>query len=192
MRKYISVLLVAVLMLSLIGCGAKNGGEKGEATVDIADSVTLLNTVWSSYEENDMFPVGGGDFATEETTSMEGPAVFGITDGAVIDSMLGFPEGELSSIEGAASMMHMMNGNTFTGGAFKVKDGVDQADLAKKVRDNIQSRQWICGCPDKILVVTVGKYLVAAFGEEEIMNTFKEKLLAAYPVSSVAYDEAIQ
>lgn len=191
MKRYVSFLLVLVLALSLMGCGAKNDGQNG-ASVDIADSVTLLNTVWASYNEDEMFPVGGGDFASEETSSMEGPAAFGITDGEVIDSMLGYPQTELSSIEDAASMMHMMNGNTFTCGSYKVKQGADQKALEQKIRDNIQSRQWICGCPDKILIASVGSYIVAAFGEEEIMNTYKEKLLAAYPTATIAFDEAIQ
>ena len=40
--------------------------------------------------------------------------------------------------------------------------------------------------------MTVGNYVVSAFGKEEPMNTFRDKVQAAYPVATVAYEEVIE
>lgn len=34
-------------------------------------------------------------------------------------------------------------------------------------------RQWMCGFPDKLVVISVDDYLVSVFGNEELVNTFK-------------------
>ena len=85
----------------------------------------------------------------------------------------------------------MMNLNTFTCGAFHLKDGADAAVIAGATRDNIQSRQWVCGFPDKLAVAIVGDYIVALFGAEDLVNTFTAKLTAAFPATQIAADEAI-
>ena len=36
---------------------------------------------------------------------------------------LGLPESEAANIDDAASMVHMMNANTFTGAAYRLKSG---------------------------------------------------------------------
>ena len=119
------------------------------------------------------------------------PGVFSISDASELDRELGFPEAEVSNITAAASLVHMMNANTFTCGAFQLKDGVDAAALAKKVEQNIQSRQWMCGFPDKLIVVSVDNYLISCFGAEDLVNTFRDKLQAAYSGAVVITDEPI-
>ena len=90
-----------------------------------------------------------------------------------------------------SGLTHMMNSNTFTCGAFQLKDGVDAAALAKKVEQNIQSRQWMCGFPDKLVIVTLDQYVISMYGHEDLINTFRDKLQAAYSSAAIAYDEAI-
>ena len=59
------------------------------------------------------------------------------------------------------------------------------------MRDAIQSKQWMCGFPDKLVVFTYDRYVVALYGNEDLVNTFRDKLAAAYGNAVVAYDEAI-
>ena len=59
------------------------------------------------------------------------------------------------------------------------------------MRDAIQSKQWMCGFPDKLVVFTYDRYVVALYGNEDLVNTFRDKLTAAYGDAVVAYDEAI-
>ena len=96
------------------------------------------------------------------------------------------PTEDASLIDDAASLMHMMNANTFTCGALRVKNGDDAAKLAEDLRDAIQ-----CGFPDKLVIATLGNYVVSVYGDEELVNTFRDKLQAAYSDAAIAYDEMI-
>ena len=165
MKKVFAILLSAALLFSLAACASK-GNEPGSSTNGV-DPLTLLQTVWNSHSENEKFAVSGGDLSPEHMKEDE-PGVFSISDASELDRELGFPEAEVSNITAAASLVHMMNANTFTCGAFQLKDGVDAAALAKKVEQNIQSRQWMCGFPDKLVIASAGGCLVVLFGAEDL------------------------
>ena len=53
------------------------------------------------------------------------------------------------------------------------------------------NRQWMCGFPDKLVIATLGNYVVSVYGDEELVNTFRDKLQAAYSDAAIAYDEMI-
>ena len=175
MKKVFAILLSAALLFSLAACASK-GNEPGSSTNGV-DPLTLLQTVWNSHSEDEKFAVSGGDLSPEHMKEDE--------------RELGFPEAEVSNITAAASLVHMMNANTFTCGAFQLKDGVDAAALAKKVEQNIQSRQWMCGFPDKLVIASAGGCLVVLFGAEDLVNTFRDKLSAAYSDTTVLADAPI-
>ena len=63
--------------------------------------------------------------------------------------------------------------------------------VAQDLRDAIQSKQWMCGFPDKLVIFTYDQYVVSLYGDEDLVNTFRDKLTAAYSDAVVAYDEAI-
>lgn len=199
MKKKIAVLMCTVLMMTMIGCGNSNdaSGENGNAaennapveTVAVADSVELLTNVWSTYEEADKFPIGGGDY---ENMVMDTVGAFDVTKTEDLDSLLGMPADGAAMIDDAASMMHMMNANTFTAGAYHLTDASNQQSLADLLKDNIMNRQWMCGFPDTLLIASVGgEYMVSAFGNAEIMETFKTKLQEQYEVTEVIYEESL-
>ena len=105
--------------------------------------------------------------------------------------LLTFPADDASLIDSAASLVHMMNLNTFTCGAFHVADANNVARLADDLRTTIQDKRWMCGFPDKLVIVTVGQSVFSVYGSEELVNTFRDKLLASYPTAAAVYDEAI-
>ena len=193
MKKIIALIMVAVLMLTFAACGAKtdnNGDTNKEETpaVTIASPVELLNTVWASYAEEEKFPVGGGD---EANMSMEGPGVFGLEDGGEgFVAITHYPAESVAKIDSAATLMHMMNANTFTGAAYHVVDA-DMAALATEVKDSVMATRWMCGFPEKLVIVTVGEYMVSYFGHADLVSTFTAKLQAAYPSAEVVVDEPI-
>ena len=106
--------------------------------------------------------------------------------------MLSFPADSVTLIDSAASISHMMNMNTFTCGAYHVKNAADAKALAQSLRDSIQSRQWMCGFPDKLVVITINEVVVAMYGDEELINSFRDTLTASYPAAVIDFDEAIQ
>lgn len=185
MKKMISLVLAAVLVLSLAACGDKNNASDGNP-VRPTSALNILETVWNTYGEDEKFAVVGGDFS-EANTREDAPGVFDLKDRALADSELGLPE--TAAVDEAASLVHMMNANTFTAAAYHATG--DTAELAQQLRDNIMQRQWMCGFPDKLVIATLGNYVVSVYGDEELVNTFRDKLQAAYSDAAIAYDEMI-
>lgn len=194
MKKIISAVMTLLLVLSFSACGAGASGNAGASSdaeqPAVKSALELLETVWNSYADDEKFAAAGGD-ASEENMTMDGPGKFGVSDSAALDSTLGFPADEADKIDDAASLLHMMNANTFTCGAFHVKDASALDSVVESVRENILNRQWICGFPEKLVIVTVGDYVVSFFGAGEIVDMFGEKLAAAYPTAETVCDEPI-
>ena len=190
MKNLLMILLTIALALSLTACGAGNTDSPGGEQISVANARELLNTVWDSYGEDERFPAAGGDMS-EENMTMDAPGKFGIEDADILDATLGFPAAFATKIDDAASLMHMLNANTFTCGAYHVKNTEDISELASKIKDNIQQRQWLCGFPDKLVIISLGNYLVVFFGETEIVDSFQAKLNDAYPSAEVVCAEPI-
>ena len=168
MKKIISLVLAAVLTLSLAACGTKND-SKGDQSAAPASALDLLEKVWSTYTDDEKFPAAGGDYS-EANSKEDAPGVYDLTDRAAVDSALGLPE------------------TAFTAAAYHCTDDADA--LATALRDNIQQRQWMCGFPDKVAVAVVGEYVVSVFGAEDLVDTFMSHLNGIFGVQPV-YDEAI-
>ena len=162
MKKITSLALALALALTLTACGKKdNTAGSGDSSVP-ADATALLT-----------------------------PGAVSIADADNLNYMLTLPVEDAGKIDGAASLSHMMNANTFTCGAFHVTSKDDVETVASDLRDAIQSKQWMCGFPDKLVIFTYDQYVVSLYGDEELVNTFRDKFTATYSDSAIAYDEAI-
>ena len=128
---------------------------------------------------------------TEENMAMDGPGNYGVGDTQALDAILGFPAAAADKIDDAASLMHMLNANTFTCGAFHAKDAGDVDGLCAAIRDNILQRHWMCGFPDKLVVVKLGSYVVSVFGHTEPVDAFVSRLNAVFPAAETVCDEPI-
>lgn len=186
MKRTLSLILALVMALSLAACGKKDDGKNNADAP--ADSLALLTKVWDSYTDDEKFPAAGGDY---ETSVDDAPGAFDPSNADNLNFLLTVPTEDASLIDDAASLMHMMNANTFTCGALRAANADEVEGLAQDMRDAIQSKQWMCGFPDKLVVFTYDRYVVALYGNEDLVNTFRDKLTAAYGDAVVAYDEAI-
>lgn len=191
MKKLLCVILAAVMVLSLAACSGSNNPAGGDGGVEIADSLALLTTVWDSYTEDEKFPAAGGDY---ENNVMDGPGSIDIStlEADELDYLLALNAEGAALIDDAASLTHMMNANTFTCGAFKVKNADDVASLAELLKDNILKRQWMCGFPDKLVVASVDDVVLAFFGKNDNIDTFKAKLTEAYASAEVISESPIE
>lgn len=160
--------------------------DKPAAAVD--DALTILNAIWNTYSDEEKFPAAGGD---SEHAVDGAPGSFDASNADSLSYLLTFPADDASLIDSAASLVHMTNLNTFTCGAFHVADANNVAKLADDLRTTIQAKHWMCGFPDKLVIVTVGQSVLSVYGNEELVNTFRDKLLASYPTAAAVYDEAI-
>ena len=164
--------------------------EDSKPENSVTDPVTLLNSVYALFGDNERFAATGGDFSTGEL--IQGAGSFGLSQPESLDNVIGFPAAEIAKIDSAASLMHMMNANTFTSGAYHVAEGTDIAALAEAIRANIQSRMWFCGFPDKLIVATVDDYVISAFGKNFAIDAFKTHLAEAYPTAKILIEEPIK
>lgn len=160
--------------------------DKPAAAVD--DALTILNAIWNTYSDEEKFPAAGGD---SEHAVDGAPGSFDVSNADSLSYLLTFPADDASLIDSAASLVHMMNLNTFTCGAFHVADANNVTRLADDLRTTIQDKRWMCGFPDKLVIVTVGQSVLSVYGNEELVNTFRDKLLASYSAATAVYDEAI-
>ena len=142
-----------------------------EAVVELpyANALELLNIIFNGYNatatEDTMLYVAGGNINNFETTSMEGPAAFVALADEDYDQNLGIPASEVAKIESAASMFNMMNTNVFNSFAVQFKDGTDVDASIEAIKANILARQWICGSPEKLVIVKMpGNCIVAVWG----------------------------
>lgn len=213
MKKIATILTALALMLSFAACGktdkkpdstsdasqTENTTVTTEPTTDTSapetdaasDPKALLDAIWNNYKEDDKFPAAGGDY--DEVNMVDGaPGNVGLADADSVEHLTGFPAASIGEIDAAASLFHMMNGNSFTCGAYRVKEGTDVDALAQSIRDAIQGRRWMCGFPDKIIVATVDNYIVSVFGLEDLVDNFRDTMLAVYPATSVVFDEPIE
>lgn len=187
MKKILAVVLAAILCMSFAACG--NGAQSG-GNADISDSLELLTAVWDAYGDDEKFSAVGGDL-TEENMTTDAPGRYGLDDAMALDSALGLPESSLDKVDDAASLIHMINANTFTCGVFHAKSSSDVDALAGELKDNILARHWMCGFPDKLVIASVGDYVISVFGHEELLDTFKDKLATAYPDAEIISEDSI-
>ena len=188
MKKLFSLLLAAAMILSLAACGSKNdGAASGDQP---ATALELLEAVWSSYAEDDKFPAAGGDY-DEANMTEDAPGNFSVEDGDALDYSLSFPAADAGKLSDAASLTHMMNANTFTAGAFHVASSSDVDSVVSDLKDNIMNRQWMCGFPDKLVILTLGDYVISCYGAEDLVDQFSEKVTEAFTDAAVVCDEAI-
>ncbi len=148
----------------------------GTETEAASKTVSVLAAGWNTYADDQKFPAMGGDM---EAMVDGAPGNYSIADAEALDAVLGFPAASIASIDEAASLMHMMNANTFTGAAYHLVEGTDAAALAEEIKTNILARQWMCGFPETLVIIKADDCLITAFGNGEIIENFKTKTLEA-------------
>lgn len=199
MKRYIAVFLTVATLFSLTACRARNKDQDKDNTqpsvqMVLPDSaLSLLETVWNAYGENDKFPAMGGSYDEDETKSnhVDGaPGKFDLENEGLTGKLM-VPEAEKGKIAEAASLVHGMMLNNFTCGAYKMANGGANA-FGETMYKSIIAQRFLCGSPESVLIATMGdEYVVAAFGAKELMDTLQKKLSAAYPGTQVLHNELI-
>ncbi len=194
MKKLIALLLAMVMMLSLAACqpaGDNNEEEETEEKVEktVENSLEVLEKIWAAYGEDEMFAVIGGNM---ENPVDGAPGNYDMEYAENLTYNLLVPADQLANVDEAATMIHMMNANTFTAGVVHLTEGTDAAAFAEVMQGAIQSNQWMCGFPDSLLIVVFdGEYVLIAYGVNDAMDPFQAHMEEVYPEAEILYDEAI-
>lgn len=215
MKKTVTMILALAAAAALLtGCGAKpqptteavtettlpategtesTEGTTGETVAPVtgpsADALAILETIWADYTEEEKFPIGGGG---TDNYVMDAPGALDMTQEQNLSYTLLLPEAEVAKVDGAATMLHMMNSNTFTSGVIHMEEGTDLTALAGQMRDVIKNNPFVCGFPERMLLAVVdSEYLLISFGNGEIMDNFQSHLTAVYPEAEILYTDSI-
>lgn len=193
MKKLISLMLVALMIIALAGC-TQNSRDNTDSKADSSSpesALALLNSVWKKYADDEKFAVAGGDFS-EENANTKGPGKYSLDDAQAVEYALGYPAASIDKIDDAASLVHMMNANSFTCAAYHAKDASKTDEIAGDIKSAIGTRQWICGFPEKLFIATVSDYVVAVYGSTDLLDVFTAKLAEVYPDAKTVSDDPIE
>ena len=197
MKKILAFVLALTVVMAMAACTPANNNETtGAAEVLPANALELLTTTWANIAEENKFPVMGGD---EANINWEGPGSV-VLPGAEGNALwnLNIPEDQLANFTEAATMIHAMNTNIFAGCAVKLTEGADKTAVAQAIADGIKGTHFMCGHPERLIVVSLGDYLVVAFGLDGVeegnaknITNFLTALQTAYATAKVPHDEPL-
>ncbi len=196
MKKRILFGLIAAMMaVSVAACGNKGTTENDKkddaVTVEISSATDALNKVFETYAEDEKFMMMGGDM---NKGVMGEAASFDMADVAAVEATLHISEAMIGKLDDAASGVHAMNANTFTGVAFDLKDGEDPAAFASELKDSVLATQWMCGFPEKLVIYTINdEYVVYVVGAADLIENFTSKVSTVYGDAAVkAADQVVE
>jgi len=187
MKKLITVLLALCLVLSLFAaCGKKEpAASQGQLPTS---SLEILETIWGKYTDEEKFSIMGGNM---ESAVMDAPGNYDMTYAENMPYNLLIPQDQIANVDDVASMIHAMNANTFTCGAFHMA-GISADDFAATMQSAIQGNMWMCGFPERLVIASIGgEYVVVAFGVNDAMTPFFAHLGEAYADAQILVDEPI-
>ena len=179
MKKLTSMILTGLVCLGLFaGCGGNTAppspSENTEPTTQYATALDLLTAIANGMTEE--FPAAGGD----EAHDTEGAGAYDISAyGESFQYQILVDQALMDMVNPqAATLMHMMNTNTFCSAVMELKEGKDAETFAKDYQTLVQSNHWMCGFPDTMLVLRQGSYLITAYGADDLIQDFKNSALA--------------
>lgn len=166
-KSIMSIIMSVIIVLGLTGCQTSKGTSVAD-DVDKAypDAVSVLQKGWNQIPEQ--FPASGGSF---ENAVDNAPGRVDITNTDALTYTFLVPEEVQKDITDAASIMHMMNANTFTAVALHLNE-MSTEDAATQIKEGFLNNQFMCGFPDKIKIVSMGNYVVYAYGKTDNVDNF--------------------
>ena len=189
MKKFVSVILALVMILSLAACGSKNTQETTVAGP--ANSLEVLTNIWNLYGENEKFSVYGGNPKENfEENVWDAPGNYDLADENMSFNLL-IPADQIPNVDDVASMTHGMMANNFNSAVFHLTEGKDPAAFADAMYQAVSGNMWMCGMPERVIVATVGQYVVMAYGVSDPMAAFEKHLTEAYPEAAIVYNESL-
>lgn len=198
MKKILAIVLaLTVVLVCFAACGNKTKTDAtptdagvettAPAATDLGlDTVGLLNAVFATYAEENKFPFGGG--SDIENMEMDKAGKYDIALVEELNVVAHLPATQNANVEEAATAMNMMNANSFTGAAYLLKDGTDAATFAADFKAALDNAQWMCGFPEKFVVIQSGKYVITAFGLAANIDYFKTQAASALAGSTVVLE----
>ncbi len=131
----------------------------------------------------------GEEFSYEMPKS--GPGKIDLSDVDTLTSITLFPAESIEKLASASVFFNMMNMNNGTFSAFELNDAADADTIAAALKDRIANNNWMCGFPERYIIIKIDNFVVASFGLADSTNAFKDAITSTYADAVVVCDEAI-
>ena len=215
MKKIIAFMLAALMLVFSVACGNTNDDVKDtevttEAVVEepakAADEVfnAVLDTFYGKLEplfEMDAADVApyfvGGYFSDSEVPTFfqgtSGKMALDVEDAVnMLNSYCFINSDILAKIDDAAYFGHGQNIPTLTMSIVHVANVADVDAVASAMRENIGgAEEWMCGFPEKYIVIKVDDYVVSGYGKVDMIDNLKAAFTETYTNAVVVCDEVI-
>jgi len=164
----IIIAIIVVLGIIFIPSLLKDNKEPGKETPAVSTSLEpvksaedLTKLVDKIYEgQNNLLP----SLATQEID---------ITDADMVQYVTGLKSA--SDIEFAVVSEPMMSSQAYSLILVKVKDGVNASEIAKQMKDGVDTRKWICVTAEKVYATNSGNVVCLVMSSEEMAKPIYEK-----------------
>lgn len=185
MKKYLAILLCFAMVLSFAACGGEEEVPETEettpsdatvatqATSIYATAEEVMTLIWDNMAEEDHFNCYGGNQTANPV--YDAPGTFDITDTDTLSFLLLVPETEQKQILDGADLVYLTNACQFTGAALKLSGDVE--DFAKALEHAVLKQPFVNFAPEIITTISVGNYVVFAFGAAEKVQPFVDAAL---------------
>ena len=143
-----------------------------------AECTGLLTEAWYAFPEDGRFAISGGDYGN---SVMDAPGACDLNDLDGLNSLFGIPASAAGYMDGAASMMHMMNSNIFTAFCAHLLDVSQTEYVMEEILSSLSQREFVCGVPEKMAIIQVeGEYIVSVYGYAQNVDNLVSALESLY------------
>lgn len=174
MKKIIAITLALTLLFAFAACGGSktptDANTQSDATEAYTNATEVLVSVYDAIAEDKKFGVVGGD---ENNQSFEGPAKYSVELADELANAFALPATQAENLEDAATALHEQMTNNFSGAAYILKADADAKTFADEYVAGLNGRQWMCGLPEKYVVISAGNCVLTAFGLADNIESFK-------------------
>lgn len=198
MKKLLALILAGVLMFGCVACGTseetntesgdtvENTTEEVNPAGDTVDAYDMISRIWEQYysnaDEDLQFIISGGNLESE---IVDEPATFDTSLSGAKKELLGYyavSSETLEQVDDVATLIHSEMTETCSVVVLHVSD-TDAVTAA--ILDTASANEWTDGVPEKVMVVTIGSYVVSVAGDAEIIVAFEEEIMEVYPDAEV-------
>ena len=160
--KIIVIALAIIVVVAIIAAVILMGGKQKSNLGEIKSGEDLSAIIDKVYEgQEDVVP---GSVQTQ---------VVDVTNNDLVKMYTGLDNG--SDMEYLVASEPMITSQAYSFVLVKVKDGVNANEMAEKIKDNVDSRKWICVSAEKVYTTSSGNVVCLVMSAEEAAKPIYEK-----------------
>ena len=160
MKKFLSLILCAMMVLTLVACGSKDGGNAGSKEGDTMDLTAMVDKLYEGINADNMPMV-----MTQEVPADAFEGVFFIP-----------------AVEGATGVMSepMMSSIAHSVCLLRVAEGTDVEATRAAIEANMNPRKWLCVEAEKSGVIANGNTILLVMCAEANYQTIVDNFNALW------------